>query len=704
MEKRFISLTWMVGAIIFTALLFIMAFPLQSMASENIKLIIDQEQVEITPAPIIDNGRTLVPIRLISEKLGAIVNWDQDNRTIHIQKGERSVLLRLDNRLIDFREVTSIYSLADVAPKLIGDRTFVPLRLVSNALGVSIDWDGNSRTIYINSKESVDFSPFFDITLPSVKPGQNITGLTHLQLHSVSGLPSNTAQVSFQLLDPNTGQGPVIARGINANGVYPWLPDPAYSGLRLLAAGLYDQEGRFLAGTVTPVQITVNPQVTLTGIAEAQQVSGTLSIGVNANFLAEYVKYEITHLDTGKVIVSEEMDPQGAYSWTPQLADNGNMAFRALAYDRLGQVYTSSQINIKSLVERKLELRGIAAGTVVEKPVTLWLSRNFPVTQVEYLMKNVSTGEERMLARFNGYSSYGWFPGPEQAGTWEVLARVYDTVGNSYTSNPIVIQVTGAPKLLLEAVAPNQVVTETLKLKSKANVPLSSIEYRMLTTDNKFKSRLAGGSDGGAEYTWTPEKKDVGFGKIQAVGVTISGEQVISDAVPIRVYLGTIHKATPIIVKDKFLEFASNLALNSQGTTGMSAALQTAQAILETGWGQQTPVDKYTGQRSYNLFGIKGKGPAGSVTSNTWEEYNGNAFRVDAQFRAYQKPEESWLDHKRLLLTSNRYEPYRAVMHNSTQGAWALKRTGYATDSKYPLKLIDIIKRYNLHQLDEKGI
>ena len=136
----------------------------------------------------------------------------------------------------------------------------------------------------------------------------------------------------------------------------------------------------------------------------------------------------------------------------------------------------------------------------------------------------------------------------------------------------------------------------------------------------------------------------------------------------------------------------------------MSAALQTAQAILETGWGQSTPADKYTGKPSNNLFGIKGKGSAGSVISNTWEEYNGTTFRIDAEFRAYNSPEESWNDHKTLLLTSSRYEPYRQVMHNSTLGAWALKRTGYATDSKYPLKLIDIIKRYDLHLLDEKGI
>ncbi len=42
-------------------------------------------------------------------------------------------------------------------------------------------------------------------------------------------------------------------------------------------------------------------------------------------------------------------------------------------------------------------------------------------------------------------------------------------------------------------------------------------------------------------------------------------------------------------------------------------------------------------------------------------------------------------------------------MHNSTQGAWALRRAGYATDSQYPIKLINIINAYNLQLLDEKS-
>ena len=74
---------------------------------------------------------------------------------------------------------------------------------------------------------------------------------------------------------------------------------------------------------------------------------------------------------------------------------------------------------------------------------------------------------------------------------------------------------------------------------------------------------------------------------------------------------------------------------------------------------------------------------------------------MDASFRAYYSANESWADHKRFLLTGPRYEPFRAVMFDSSLGAWALKRAGYATDSKYPVKLMDLIETYELYKLDE---
>jgi len=669
----------------------------------GITLEIDGKRVVTDPAPLIINDRTLVPVRVVSEKLGAQVEWREESRTVHIVKGNRSVLLRIDNRLVDYKEGETAYSLCDVPPQILNSRTFVPLRLVSNALGVAVSWDGTSRTVSIDSGITSELTPFFQVFLLNIKPGQVVSSAMELQVGFGDVPPEGSAEVRFQLLDPDTGKGPVIARGSNINGKYTWLPELSDRGPRVLAAGIYDTRGRFLAGHVIPVEMAVVPRVVLTGVANDQTVTGAVSLGAYLNFVAEYVKYEITNQTSGKTFITDEADPQGAYNWSPEMTDNGTAAIRAIAYDASGQAYYSPAVTVKVDVARRLELRGVSAGSVVEKPVTLWPFRNFPVTQVEYLLIAPQTGKEEVLAT-TGYAGHTWFPGPEKAGTWQLAVRVKDTVGKTYTSDPVYVTVPAAPRLLLQAVGPNQVLTGEVKLKSLSNVALSKIQYMLINPKTGAKKVIAGGSAADSEYSWTPQSTDSGSWNIQAVGSMASGGTVLSEAVPVKVYLGKIYQAQPIIEKSQFLDFVSGLAVESQAVTGMSAALQAAQAILETGWGQSTPVDKYTGLLSNNLFGIKGQGPAGSVISNTWEEYNGTTFRVDANFRAYKNPAQSWADHKSLLLNGSRYESFRAVMNNSTLGAWALKRAGYATDSKYALKLIDLIKRYDLKRLDETGI
>lgn len=667
----------------------------------EIRLIIDGELIKTTPSPVLKDDRTLIPIRLVSEKLGAQVEWNEQNRTVHIVKGHRAVLLRIDNRLVEYNTDEKIFDLCDVPPQITDGRTFVPLRLVSNALGVAVSWDGTTRTVYVDSTKPATITPFFNLSLPSVQPGQVIHGTTELQVAFSNMPPVEATEIKYILLNPDTGRGMVVARGDNLTAKYRWDPELSAKGLRILAAAVYDQEGSFLIGKVVPVQMNVAPQVALTGVTHKQVITDAVSLGADCNFVASYVKYEIINQDTGKVYLSAEADPQGSLNWTPQLNDNGNNSLRVIAYDASEQAHTSETVLLQVNVPHKLELRGISSGKAVEKPVTLWLSKNFPLSKVEYVLKDVQTGREEILAQYKEYSSYRWFPTPEQNGKKQLIARVKDSAGVTYYSNTIDVKVIGRPQLLLDTVGPKQVITGELKLKSSANVSLVKKEYFLINPQSGQKRLIAGGDVSQLEYTWTPVQTDKGNWKIQVQGTLNSGATIQSEAVPVRVYLGKIYPAQPIIEKNKFLDLVSGLASDSREKTGMSAALQAAQAILETGWGQSTPVDKYTGKISYNLFGIKGKGTAGSVTSNTWEEYNGHAFRIDADFRSYNNVGESWTDHKKLLLTAKRYEPFRAVMHNSTQGAWALRRAGYATDSKYPLKLMNIIKCYNLHLLDE---
>ena len=704
MNTKYKSYKWHFIGLLLLVMIFIQWHLPQGLAASNVNLVIDGENIIASPLPVIQNDRTLVPIRLVSEELGAEVEWNEENRTVHIEKGNRSVVLRIDSHLVEYDTGNKVYNLSDVAPKIIGDRTFVPIRLVSNALGVAVRWEDDTRTVSINSNsdETLNIMPFFDIKISTVTSGQIITGITELQALSET-VPQGAAEIRYLLIDPDTGRGTVVARGRGLTDKYYWLPDLQKSGEKVLVAAIYNDEGVFLSGDAVPVQVSVDPKATLTGVAEGEVIGNTISLQSNLNFVAPYVKYEITNQDRDKVFVTNEADPQGVYHWTPMMEDNGNVTIKIIAYDHLGQAYPGQEINIKVDVQRRLEIRGFSSGSTIEKPITLSASRNFQVSQTEYVMKDPKTGKEEVLAQV-GYESYRWFPGTELSGEKELFVRVKDTSGHTHSSEGVPIKLTGTPKLIIEGVGPKQVVTGSVKLKSFSNADVKSIQYFLTNSKTGERKVIGSTTDPQAESTWTPTNGDAGECKIQAEGILASGARVSSEVIPVTVFMGTTYGAKPVIEKNRFLDLASGLAGESSKKYGMSAALQTAQAILETGWGQSVPVDKYSGKFSNNLFGIKGSGPSGSVVSNTWEEYNGQTFRVDANFRAYGGVNDSWADHKKLLLTASRYEPFRAVMHDSTQGAWALRRCGYATDSKYPLKLINIMNTYGLNKLDEVGI
>lgn len=91
-------------------------------------------------------GRTLVPFRLIFEALGAKVAWNAKSQTVSAKRGDDTLVLTVGSRVVEWRG-----SLIKVdAPPVIQDgRTLVPLRLVAQALGLNVRWDGSSRTVHL---------------------------------------------------------------------------------------------------------------------------------------------------------------------------------------------------------------------------------------------------------------------------------------------------------------------------------------------------------------------------------------------------------------------------------------------------------------------------------------------------------------------------------------------------------------------------
>ena len=669
-------------------------------AEDLIKIVIDGKRIKPDVDPYISNDRTLVPIRVIAEELDSVVEWDNDNRAVHISKEDIHILLRIDSYLVEYtNDNETSYTIIDVTPQITGDRTFVPIRLISNALGVKIEWDNDKRTVYIDSSESSEVTKFFDVEISSVKPGQTITGTTELYTKINNEIPKGAKEIKYLLLDRDTAKGFVIAGGSNINTPYEWVPAMEDNGQKVLVSAFYDAQGNFLAGDSIPVTVKINPQIELKGIREGQLITAhSVPLSTKLNFSASYVKYEMINPDNGAVYLSPGVDPEQSFTMIPVMEDNGNMSVRVIAYDTKGNAYKGEYVNIGIDVDRYLYLGGVKHGQTIDGSVTLLAQRNFNVTDTEYIMVDNSTGEETLLFK-SGYGSYSWFPGPEDAGSKDLYVRVKDTAGNTHVSSRVTVNVIGTPKLMLQGVGPGQVLTQAADLNIKTNVNLDSIKYILTNVRTGNEIIISEKSTG----VIIPEKGDDGTWTIRAQG-TYGGRTIKSEEVKFTIYTGQLYSAKPVIEKDKYLDLVSGLAVNTRKTTGMSAALQVAQAILETGWGQSVPVDKYDGKFSYNLFGIKGEGTKGSVTSNTWEEYNGVAFRIDAEFRAYNNEKESWQDHKDLLLLRERYAPFREVMYDSTKGAWALKRCGYATDSQYAIKLIDIIERYDLKELDEVTI
>lgn len=88
-------------------------------------------------APVLVNGRTMVPVRFIAETLGAVVNWCEDTKTVSITLGGTELKLVVG-------QVLPAAGL-DVPAQIIKGRTLVPLRYVSENLGATVNWyDGTS--------------------------------------------------------------------------------------------------------------------------------------------------------------------------------------------------------------------------------------------------------------------------------------------------------------------------------------------------------------------------------------------------------------------------------------------------------------------------------------------------------------------------------------------------------------------------------
>ena len=122
-------------------------------ADNTIKVLYNGEVVETDVAPQIINDRTYVPMRAIFEKFGAYVKWDGDTKTITAKKNSKTITMQIDSTTMTKNDETVE---EDVAPTIVNDRTLVPVRAVSELLGLDVEWDESDKEVAITSSSDDD--------------------------------------------------------------------------------------------------------------------------------------------------------------------------------------------------------------------------------------------------------------------------------------------------------------------------------------------------------------------------------------------------------------------------------------------------------------------------------------------------------------------------------------------------------------------
>ena len=161
-----------------------------------------------------------------------------------------------------------------------------------------------------------------------------------------------------------------------------------------------------------------------------------------------------------------------------------------------------------------------------------------------------------------------------------------------------------------------------------------------------------------------------------------------------KVYSSVGNVQTPpknLSLTESYIYQFANIAKQEMQLFGIPASITLAQGILESGNGQGQLTS-----RSNNHFGIKCNGWQGAKV------YHDDDAAQEC-FRKYTHAEYSYRDHSLFLFNRSRYGflfDYKSTDYKS----WAkgLKRAGYATDRRYPDKLIGLIERYKLYEYDEE--
>jgi hypothetical protein len=272
--------------------------------AQGVTVVVNGRQIGFDQPPIERSGRVFVPLRGVFENLGASVVYD--NGVINATGSGHTISLRIGSTTAI---VDGSSQQLDVAPFLVGARTLVPLRFISQSLGAVVDYNGNTRTVTItksgvpgptptpaNGVSITNMHPAPDAYVPAKRPAVSGDFSRAVDPNSVRitldgrDVSSTTYVSSSSFLfsppyDLNAGSHTVRVTGKDADGSpfdRSWAFNSGTSAAQNYINSISPSNGTTVGGTFTVSGVTLpNSRVHITAVSTAN-MGGYFTVSTGA--------------------------------------------------------------------------------------------------------------------------------------------------------------------------------------------------------------------------------------------------------------------------------------------------------------------------------------------------------------------------------------------------------------------------------------
>ncbi|WP_250277504.1 copper amine oxidase N-terminal domain-containing protein [[Clostridium] colinum] len=371
--------------------------------------------------PQIMNQRAMVPFRKTAETLGAVVEWNKQTETATLRKGDRVVVHTMRSSVITVNGKASTF---DTPSAVVQNRTMMPVRMLSEALGNSVTWDNSTRTVNIIADQPTVINVVPDKT--TVNSGEKIN----------IAITTNSTTDKIKIVDVNENDSIISEANTyssNPDGTrlfsVPWTPNVAkstFKTLKVVPGNLttYNQDSTSYKVCAISVNADVKPKVTSfksdkKDVGRGDKIKLTIEANANTdrikigteknNKLLEITNYKLGEGNNSNIRVFEtEM----------KMEDRGDIELRAYP-GNISNGYESSYETLKISVggsgsttsTEKLKIKDtyiLNDGIYVDETIKVIVKTSTDIDRVEILNENDKIVDETRFTSVKNNSEYIW--------------------------------------------------------------------------------------------------------------------------------------------------------------------------------------------------------------------------------------------------------------------------------------------------------